>query len=241
VAFATGRGESLCTLECGAAYQGSQWPQYFSFYTLQFARRDILPAIFLYSGGSGKWVKDNTRSEAFVAPLPPPRIQSPENFSTAVLEEHVDSGADTTSTRKLGNLRETKRPISPSSDRELPDKEREKIELDAFRVRDAALPVYNPLKIYMDSSIVRAGQLYTHSSRVKELDSIIRKVTSRRLKGDDYSVFNVEDIIGLRYCTPRAVRPDQDSRYETAPQPFGDDLGERGGRRRRKLQNPGVT
>jgi ppGpp synthetase/RelA/SpoT-type nucleotidyltranferase/3',5'-cyclic AMP phosphodiesterase CpdA len=192
VTFATGRGDSLCVLESGAAYQGSQWPQYFSFYNLQFSRRDILPAIYLYSDGSGKWVKDNTRSEPFVAPLPPPRMQR-------TTSGRADNAFP--ETREVECLEESPtRPIKKAFFDEAVE-EQEKIELDAFRVRNSAMNIYGPLKIYMDSSLVRAGQLYVHSSRVKDLESIKQKVLKRIREGQVYSVADVEDVVGFRYCT----------------------------------------
>lgn len=71
-------GQSLATLECGAAYQGSQWPQYFAFYRLDFQLREISTRTFLFSPNAGEWVLDGRISRSVVAPLPPPRVTRPQ-------------------------------------------------------------------------------------------------------------------------------------------------------------------
>ena len=69
--FSSANGAELAVLESGAAYQGSPWPQYFSFWTLDFRAREICPAVFGYSPSSGEWVPAELLSRCFVAPIPP--------------------------------------------------------------------------------------------------------------------------------------------------------------------------
>jgi ppGpp synthetase/RelA/SpoT-type nucleotidyltranferase/predicted MPP superfamily phosphohydrolase len=78
-AVATATGQCLATLECGAAYHGSQWSQYFTFYQLDFKNREIATRVFLYSPNAGEWVLDGGHSRVFVGPIPKLQANEPEH------------------------------------------------------------------------------------------------------------------------------------------------------------------
>jgi hypothetical protein len=61
-AFGSAVGQNLAILEAGAAYQGSEWPQFFAFYRLDFEQREISSQTFLYSPNAGEWILDLSRS-----------------------------------------------------------------------------------------------------------------------------------------------------------------------------------
>lgn len=63
-------GRSLAPLAAGAAYQGSKWPQFFAFYRINLNEKEIESETFKYSGSSGTWLADATRSHPILARFP---------------------------------------------------------------------------------------------------------------------------------------------------------------------------
>ncbi|TCA75001.1 hypothetical protein E0H62_14890 [Rhizobium leguminosarum bv. viciae] len=64
-------GESLTTLECGAAYQESPYSKFFAFYTLAFSEGQVHPSTLTFAAQSGVWLSYAVRSRPFRGTLPP--------------------------------------------------------------------------------------------------------------------------------------------------------------------------
>lgn len=179
MSFGNGAGENLTTLEGGAAYQGSQWPQYFALHTLAYSRREILPSTFALAPSSGKWIFYPELSEPFIASIP----QALPDART-----------------RESSLPEFDDPATLSADNSIDIPTHERIELDAHRALEATRSIFTDLVSTMDDAIGKSVAIYGKKNRTKEFDSIIRKVSTRLVKGDPaYSVGALEDICGLRY------------------------------------------
>ena len=188
LSFASGTGERLTTLESGAAYQGSNWPQYFAFHELKFSLREIQPVTFALAPSSGKWIVDSELSESFVAPIPGelPPAEAKEKAHPAEARPAREGVKDVN---------------QQHSDDEAPgDPSRDRIELEAHRIVNAAQKIHPNVVLAMDGAIAKSVQLYRYQNRIKEVDSIIRKVSSRINRGEStYGVGSLEDVCGLRY------------------------------------------
>jgi ppGpp synthetase/RelA/SpoT-type nucleotidyltranferase len=186
-AFATATGQSLCTLECGAAYQGSRWPQYFTFYRFDFNNREIGTRVLLYSPNSGEWVYDGGLSRAFVGPIPKLRAAEPggpessDSASSVVAAE----GIVTSASQNYSNV---------------PDSEL--LGLFADHAIANAQIAQRAVDIFLNSDPYFTRAEYSKSSRIKEHDQIIKKVLRRREEGaNNFRVEDVTDVCGFRYIT----------------------------------------
>lgn len=172
------RGQKLTILQGGAAYQGSEWRQDFSFYRLMFDKREISSKTFAFDDSTGDWIQDNLVSRNFVASLPQAgRVTMPSGsapIATAIVS-----------------------PISISV-----EQSKRETELDARRAIDDANMVYERVQEFLKTSNIIGKPIYSLSGRVKGLPRIIEKIKDRRDKGDKaFSVNKVEDICGYRYIT----------------------------------------
>jgi ppGpp synthetase/RelA/SpoT-type nucleotidyltranferase len=189
----TSRGESLATLECGAAYQGSQWPQYFSMYQLKFTHGLIDSSIFALAPGLGHWVKNNERSLPISARLPRNPVVT------------IGSSENSPKSEKHNRIRSVSSVSSPQAQaRRLrlaePSQTNDRVELDARRRIDEAQPVFDAINSILSPRFNKSLPLYTVRNRPKELESLVGKVNKRIQAGDKtYTVKSVEDICAFRY------------------------------------------
>lgn len=167
-------GTSLTILQGGAAYQGSEWNQYFSLYRLMFRSRNIAPRTYVYNTCSGDWLLDNAKSQIFLATIP--------------LFEHVDFIENDMNINNDGDVSIKYTDIGIDS----------QIELDARRAIDNAKVVYDLVMRYITDAGFIGRQVYSITGRIKNLDRIIQKTQSRRQKDHNYSVAQVEDVCGFR-------------------------------------------
>lgn len=63
-------GSSLFISSAGACYQGSKWPQRFTYLELDFEKQEICPSVYKFSPDSGLWLKDEEKSRPVPARLP---------------------------------------------------------------------------------------------------------------------------------------------------------------------------
>lgn len=202
------RGENLTVLECGAAYQGSKWPQYFSAYCLSFSERQLETSVFALSPSSGLWVKSEERSYTITLPpylsmaiKPTPPVKAAVTANESIVHQSIEI---TNFGGKEMILEETE-VISIVSDsdvdsgRNISDDE---VELMARRLIERATPIYNVVLNILEWRPARDIQVYRLEHRIKKLDSIRRKVKSRISAGDiSYSVDSIEDVCGFRFVT----------------------------------------
>ena len=171
VSQSTSMGESLAVLECGASYQGSRWPQYFSMYQVRFSNGEIDTAVFALSPSSGLWVRNNERSLPISARLPSGKTargsRSIENNrqrepSGTVLGPRVPSVSHT-----RADLGLVSRPKAPPI--------HDNIELDARRRLDEAKPIFDVVNRILSPSFLKSLPLYRDEGRLKKLDGILWK------------------------------------------------------------------
>lgn len=189
-ALTVATGQSLATLECGAAYQGSRWPQFFSFYRLNFERREIASQVYLYSSNAGEWVIDGSRSRVFVAPIPPFRM---------IAREQTDSSDEA---RRAG--RPTERAIGDENAYcEVPDThEADLLELYARRAVEDAESARLQVETFLDGDPFLRSAEYSRTSRIKSRSRIVQKVFQRRKEGHlEFSIKDVTDVCGFRYIS----------------------------------------
>lgn len=192
-AQSTSKGESLATLECGAAYQGSRWPQYFSVYRLVFKHRNIETAVFALSPSSGLWVKNNERSSSIPASLPSDdRADHVQVDSDAeeVPWSHVESPTPA-----------TKREETPLEPKDASFSSKDGLELEARRLLEIAELVFDTVNSILTDEFLKALPLYRVEKRIKELDRICEKVNQKKKRDNTYTVRKVEDVCGFRYVS----------------------------------------
>jgi ppGpp synthetase/RelA/SpoT-type nucleotidyltranferase len=189
----TSKGESLVTLECGAAYQSSKWPSYFSIYRLDFPASKIETAVYALAPSSGDWIKNNERSGTILAELPQPLgeasglgglIQSVENQKQQLIDAHQDlTGHPAIAAGE------------PFSD--------EHMHLEAYQRWENGNEVFRRVSAIFDNEFLKKlpVPIYRSESRLKERARIAGKVLRRAKKGQAYSVSDVEDVCGFRFVS----------------------------------------
>lgn len=193
---ATSLGQSITVYECGAAYQGSKFPQYFAFYNLDFEQREITPRTYVYSPNSGDWVRDDGRSRPMVATIPMRRgPPAPAEAAAGLL-----AGQPAVSHRPAGDeacVDETRRDVEALSSDKL-------IELDAFRAlnrasaaRERMIEFVKRLDVPKEDLFVPTDQL----NRIKTVERAVEKVMARRESDPTYSVERLTDLCGFRLVT----------------------------------------
>nr|WP_306264365.1 metallophosphoesterase [Pararhizobium sp. IMCC3301] len=191
-----GSGESLSTLECGAAYQGSQWPQFYAFYKLDFLNREIKSAVMSYSLSTGRWLTDTARSQEIVSQLPQLQRKT----------RKVNSVDDAESEPISYPLTE---PISLNGSKPstvVPDELRRRVEKDIERltpnIDQDAERVRTEIASYMQAQLANKVDLYRHADRIKARISLTDKICRQIISGKkDYTVLNVDDVCGFRFVT----------------------------------------
>jgi ppGpp synthetase/RelA/SpoT-type nucleotidyltranferase/3',5'-cyclic AMP phosphodiesterase CpdA len=182
-AFASALGQSLATLECGAAYQGSRWPQYFALYRLDFERREIATRVFPYSPNAGEWVFDGSRSRTVVVSIPQPRARKP-----SPTDRVGASGPQL-----------TPQPIASAGWRA--DDAGPFLEPYAYRAVARAENAKRLVESYIDDRFFD-GSEYSRHGRVKRRDRIVEKVLRRRRDGlHHFQVEDLTDVCGFRYVS----------------------------------------
>jgi 3',5'-cyclic AMP phosphodiesterase CpdA len=178
--FGSGTGQNLAVLGAGAAYQGSDWPQLFAFYQLDFDRREINSQIFLYSPNAGEWILDLSRSIKMVAPIPLARGMSTSEPSSAI---------ELSTQSKAPSIR------PPTTDVDI-------TELYAWRAIAYANQAQALVHNYLTGDQFLESIQYSRGSRIKSIVRIKEKIKERLNKGDmSYGVNDLTDICGFRIVT----------------------------------------
>lgn len=204
-------GSGLTTLAGGAAYQGSKWPQYFAFYTLDFDKREVTASVYNYSQNSGKWLKDASKSRPIVTNLPIvpggliriPRDKTPVSAQSVQPEPAAapasPSISESTVKEPASHAAALRAPDLPTPPGVTPNER-------AFMLRDAALEVQGRLLRFFSNFEIRPpedrdGQQFALKSRVKTVKRILEKYEERKSKDPDYKIESMPDICGFRIIT----------------------------------------
>lgn len=171
---ADSRGSRLTRLSAGAAYQDARWPQYFSFYSIDFSNREIESQVYNYSPNSGEWVYDGLRSGTVVSDIP----QFPTTFSDAA---------------PIHTRRSSRPPRGQQA-----TTHHEHLQNEAYRYRDAARDVQSRLLPLFQSTKELFDLCYALKYRIKKHDRIMAKLEDRRKNDGDYSISKMADICGFR-------------------------------------------
>jgi ppGpp synthetase/RelA/SpoT-type nucleotidyltranferase/metallophosphoesterase superfamily enzyme len=179
-------GQRLTTLAAGAAYQGSQWPQHFAFYELDFSADEIRTKAYIYAKNAGKWIPDASKSIA----LP---WRAPANTQSAQKKQNARPLAT-----ELGKP-DSRIPTGIHAEPQLPDEDlkRVQIENEALKYREAADKIRDKVTQFIEDSENIGSVLYSCTSRIKRSERIIEKV----LKGDSQGVKDLNDVCGVRLVT----------------------------------------
>jgi predicted phosphodiesterase len=168
--FGSALGQSLATFECGAAYQGSRWPQNFALYQIDFELREIATRVLSFSPNSGEWVFDGGRSRKVLARIPQPRARKlsppdgvgPSGAQLAAQPQRIDTGGG------------------------LPDDTGAFLEPYAYRAVARGESARRLVESYIDDRFFD-GSEYSRHGRVKRRDRIVNKVLRRQREGSPLS------------------------------------------------------
>jgi len=178
-------GRSIAVLECGAAYHGANYPQHFSFYRLDFEKREIAPHTYVYSENSGEWVLE-TGTAPIVAELP---------WQTLGAKPSAEASDEAPPVAKPVPGREGQAP------KKARDEVQDRIELAAWRRRNDAGIAEEKVKDLLRALEIPESELFDQKSRIKEVDSCVRKIMAKRETDPDYSIDQMPDVCGFRLIT----------------------------------------
>lgn len=206
-------GQSLTTLEAGAAYQGCKFPQFFAIYTLDILNAEIATRAYTYSDNAGEWVEDKLRSRQILGKLP----RGYRNKLSTISDRSPSlSPTDENSIAHIfNNTRKVKYSTRASVDNtqnhngkennELTftkiETDRKLIELEARRFREAASIIQRDFHPYLEKIPIIAENAYAVKSRIKKLDRIRQKFESRVKREPSYCMSQMADICGFRIVT----------------------------------------
>jgi ppGpp synthetase/RelA/SpoT-type nucleotidyltranferase/predicted phosphodiesterase len=223
-------GYGLTILSAGAAYQNSDWRQEFSFYELDFAKREITPHVYKYES-SGNWILDLSRSIPFVANIPfygglLPDALNPLAEIIPQPPEPSKKPGDPPSLPSVATAAPSKKPGEPPSSPSIApvsvapadggenevaktpfdiEAEREKLEEEAHSRLVAARYIQSQVLQYLSQQEIDAQHYYAVTSRIKRFERIIEKFYDRRARArsdnTDYTLESMNDICGFRIVT----------------------------------------
>jgi ppGpp synthetase/RelA/SpoT-type nucleotidyltranferase/calcineurin-like phosphoesterase family protein len=180
---ASNTGRRLTTIAAGAAYQGSAWPQIFSYMSLDFNDHCVTTKAYQYSTESGEWHQDHARSIAFRAELPT-QHSSPRGLAPA-LPLNVEVGRDRTQDPHGHDDERTEESASHVS-----------------AYMRAAEDIQRRLLPYFRNAPEIIDYQYAFKSRTKAFERIQQKVRQRKAAASTtYDYSDLVDICGFRIIT----------------------------------------
>jgi ppGpp synthetase/RelA/SpoT-type nucleotidyltranferase/predicted MPP superfamily phosphohydrolase len=194
-------GKSLVTLEAGAAYQGSNWPQQFGMYAIEHyhgAMYALQTSVYTYSRDSGEWVIDNKLSTTLhlilTAPPSSEAVGAAEIVHTLIEEKHVVAIEPIATKNRNGratpdrgdNIKSVKLARSKAE-----------IDLEIHQYRDAAYEVEEKVDSYFGDNSDFNKICYAIKHRVKNRDRIRNKMQEKGI----HDASHIVDICGFRLIT----------------------------------------
>jgi hypothetical protein len=210
-------GRRLTTLAAGASYQDAPWPYAFSFYFVDFAGHAIHVQAYSYSPNSGEWTQDTKNSRKIMADLPAlPKQKSPQSKFKSGTGSEQRRKHDEVGRVELGQADETtptaekEADIAKDGSKSAPAKSEHVVAGEdgnqvnreaCWRFREAAREVQQRVLPFFRESPEIFESSYALKYRIKEFDSIVRKLKTNLAEDQSYSLDRMADICGFRIIT----------------------------------------